>query len=63
MNSQSRVHVVPVNDIKEHVEGDDDCPCNPRVEYVGSGYLVVHNAWDDRELLEQAEAAMEEDDL
>ena len=46
------VHVLPVNDIKIHIE-DTTCPCDPMVEYEGNEILVIHNAWDGRELLEQ----------
>lgn len=47
-------HVVPVNDRREH---DTDtpvaCPCAPVFDFVdGGGIVVVHNAWDKRELRE-----------
>jgi hypothetical protein len=40
-------HVVPENDTIEHVT-DGVCPCAPRVEKVGDGLLVVHDAMDGR---------------
>lgn len=50
------VHVLPVDDLKEHTE-TDDCECHPRIEYVGDGgKLVVHNSYDGREFLERWEA-------
>lgn len=48
-------HVIPVNDLIEHVAADD-CICVPRVEPVprddGSmGWLHVHHSLDGREAL------------
>ncbi|MEG2273218.1 MAG: hypothetical protein RSC05_13205 [Acinetobacter sp.] len=43
-------HVVPINDIKEH--SLEDCKCG--VKYDDGVY--VHNSYDGRELLEEAEA-------
>lgn len=48
------INVLPVNDIKEHTE-DTTCECSPTVEYEGSEILVIHNSYDGREALEQAE--------
>ena len=47
-----RYHVLPNNDIIEHVESED-CPCAPRVEIHGDGVVIVHNAMDRREVFEQ----------
>jgi len=57
----STIHVLPVNDLKEHTE-TDDCACHPRIEYVGGegGKVVVHNSYDGREVYEQWEAEKEE---
>lgn len=53
--SASTIHVLPVNDLKEHTE-TDDCECHPRIEYVeGGGKVVVHNSYDRREFWEQWE--------
>ena len=47
-----RYHVLPNNDIIEHVESED-CSCNPRVEFHGDRQLIIHNAMDRREVFEQ----------
>jgi len=49
----SIIHVLPVNDLKEHVE-ETTCECRPRVEVVEGGMIAVHHAWDNREIAEQA---------
>lgn len=50
------VHVLPVNDLKEHAE-TDDCECHPSVQYVGEGGKVVtHHSYDHREWWEEWEA-------
>lgn len=41
-------HVLPVNDFKEHEE-DRECWCKPELK----GGVVVHNAMDQRELIEE----------
>lgn len=57
------LHVVPLNDEQPHEESTA-CPCSPRVEWVdpktgdawpNAAALVVHNAFDCREVVEQAE--------
>ena len=53
------IHILPIDDLKEHTEGVD-CQCNPEVRYAdGDGVLpepiCIHNSWDGREFIEQAE--------
>ena len=55
------IHVLPVNDLKPHEESGVGCPCKPRIEVVGADLIIVHNAWDNREVFEQAIEAMSED--
>jgi len=48
----STQHVIPIGDLVEH-ECGEDCVCGPRAEPVkqedGSvGWMLVHNALDDR---------------
>jgi len=49
------IHILPENDLKEHKESDD-CECNPKIEYVDGGKIVIHNSYDGREFIEQWEA-------
>lgn len=55
------IHVLPINDEREHEE-TTTCWCEPLVEWsnpkTGEAYsegLVIHNAADCREIIEQAE--------
>lgn len=48
------IHIVPTADIKEH-DLNTFCPCDPLVDYDEPEILVIHNAFDGRELLELAE--------
>lgn len=55
----STVHVVPVDDLIDHVIDSVDCPCGPATESVfredgGNGWLVIHHSLDGRELYEEA---------
>lgn len=43
-------HVVPVDDIRPH-RLDDKCPCQP-VHAASHHVVVIHAAWDRREVLE-----------
>lgn len=50
----SDVNVIPVNDLKPHVESPD-CACGPRVECFENGNrVIVHNSYDGREIVERA---------
>jgi len=53
--SDNDYHVYPVNDLHEHVLEGTECPCHPRIEVSGGGLLIIHNAWDFREVLEWLE--------
>lgn len=61
MNSK-RVHVVPINDPKMHVEVGTYCHCKPRTQNEGSGTVVIHNAYDGREFYEQEPSEVYGDD-
>lgn len=50
------IHVMPTNDLREHTQ-DTTCECNPRVE-AGGELLVIHNSFDGREAVEQANAIL-----
>lgn len=52
--SADDIHVYPINDLREHVVIGVDCPCEPCVEVIGANLLVIHNAFDNREIIEQA---------
>lgn len=59
------IHIVPLNDLKPHVEEGTHCPCEPHVfwndpktgETLGEA-VVLHKAWDNREVVEEAEALL-----
>lgn len=44
-------HVVPTNDLREHVTTDKECWCNP--EYDDIDCIVIHNSMDERETYEE----------
>ncbi len=48
------VHIVPLDDLRDHDE-NIDCWCCPRVEEEGAGLMVIHNAMDGREKYETGE--------
>jgi len=51
----SDIHVMPLNDLREHEE-TRDCWCHPdclREPYEEADIVVVHQAADGRELIEQ----------
>jgi hypothetical protein len=54
------IHVLPLYDLKPHIEIGVDCPCRPTIEAIGANLLIIHNAWDNREVFEQAIEAMNE---
>ncbi len=50
---QDYSHVFPVNDLREHVLVGPDCPCKPKIVVEGAHLIVVHNAFDRREIAER----------
>ncbi len=48
-----QMHVVPVNDLREHNTKSKKCWCEPMIEEYKRGTLVTHNSLDQRELYEQ----------
>jgi len=50
-------NVIPIDDIDLHIE-DHSCSCNPKIEIIGSKLLIVHNAWDNREIFEEIEESI-----
>jgi hypothetical protein len=47
------VHVVPINDARPHIDSVA-CPCKPMRDKE-CPFVVVHNAWDRREIVERIE--------
>lgn len=47
------INVLPINDLKEHTE-DTTCECSPTWFEEGGEIIVVHNSFDGREAVEEA---------
>ena len=45
--------------MKEHILKGVDCHCNPTVKVEGAGLIIVHNAYDHREIIEQANEVLD----
>lgn len=45
------VHVIPMNDLKEHVQREN-CHCHPEVQKDLEIKVIIHRAFDCRTLLE-----------
>ena len=48
-NGKPEINVVPINDLREH-QDCKDCHCKPKVEVRSDRILIIHNAYDHREL-------------
>ena len=51
------IHVLPVNEYDQHSSDGIEglwCKCKPRSEKTKSRILIVHNSFDQREIVEQA---------
>lgn len=46
------LHIVPTDDSGEHQLDGLDCPCHPALEHSDGTLLVIHRAYDLRDLLE-----------
>jgi hypothetical protein len=56
------IHVYPLNDLHEHVTDGPGCPCEPRVDVEGATLIYIHNAFDHREIVEEAVRIMNGED-
>lgn len=48
----NRYHITPENDTYKHDESQD-CICDPKVEVINNNIVVIHNAFDRREIIEE----------
>lgn len=54
-------HILPCNDLKDHKECST-CDCEPKAEVLeNEDVLIIHNSFDQREILEQVEEILEQD--
>lgn len=59
-NEDEIYHLLPIDDTHPHTESIN-CLCNPVGGYNKDGkFLVVHNAFDGRELMEESKKNLEE---
>ena len=54
------VHILPRNDTKEHIE-DTMCECEPKIIIENGEMIVIHNSFDHREIIEDVNQIMGED--
>lgn len=54
-------HLIPINDIRAHTE-ETTCECEPSIKLVDGDILVIHNAYDNREIIEQVEKILNKED-
>lgn len=47
-------HLSPVDDSQPHSLDGDECECNPGQRVIDGNRIIIHNAFDGRELLEEA---------
>ena len=50
---KERFAVVPISDIRDHDDFNENCHCRPTVIEEDNGVVIVHNAYDLRELFEE----------
>mgnify|MGYP003402519020 FL=1 len=43
------IHIIPINDLREHEELTT-CDCSPKVEFENGEMIIIHNSFDGREL-------------
>lgn len=46
------LHIIPLNDMHEHITRAETCPCKPELSESGN---IVHNSFDGREAYERGE--------
>jgi bisphosphoglycerate-independent phosphoglycerate mutase (AlkP superfamily) len=48
------IHVIPLDDTNCHSMENHLCACDPKIKDEGGTLIVIHNSYDGREALEQA---------
>ena len=56
------VSITPINDTECHKPLDTNCSCKPCIEVIGAHLLIIHNAFDKREIEEWFDLAVKEVD-
>lgn len=46
------INIIPLEDTEEHLE-NEKCKCNPEILIENEEEIVVHHAFDNREIIEQ----------
>jgi hypothetical protein len=60
IHDDNSAHVFPINDVRWHDIDGLGCKCDPKIESVDGFLVVTHNAFDNREIVEQAEQYIKE---
>ena len=55
-------NIVPINDIKEHLEDSALCECNPTIIFENGDMIITHNSYDHREVIEQVNEILNKDE-
>ena len=50
------LHVYPAHDSYPHEVDGAPCPCKPKIKRENGETIIVHNAWDMRDIIELAAA-------
>lgn len=45
------INILPINDIQTHSH-HALCPCNPKIDTENNNFIIIHNAFDGRDLEE-----------
>lgn len=47
------IKIIPLNDLRPHDEDSTTCDCNPSVLFENGEMIIVHNAFDGRQEIEE----------
>ena len=56
------INIIPLNNLKDHIE-NQFCDCNPKIIVEDGEEILIHNSYDRRELIEEAEKILNEDNI
>lgn len=55
---ENYIHIYPLNDLQEHKLKGNDCDCLPTTDFKRE--LIIHNSFDGREAVEEANEILSE---
>lgn len=45
--------ITPINDLSKHDDYSTTCECEPKIKFTNGEMIIIHNSFDQREIIEE----------